>query len=138
MIVLLFLIQGCSGMSTGLPSPPRTFEKITMHLYFEDDKAVIHENDYKRLDSIIDLIESYPGSSIVIEGYTDNQGTKEANHALSHRRTDAVKNYMVSKGSIDESRIQTIGYGESRPIASNNTQIGREQNRRVVILIMPR
>ena len=136
MILLLFSIQGCAGRSYNLPSPPQTFEQITMHLYFDDDKAVVNKKEYRRLNSVIDLIESYPESSVVIEGHTDNQGTKEGNHALSHKRANAVKNYMVYKGSIEESRIKTVGYGESRPITSNKTQSGREQNRRVVILIM--
>ncbi len=129
---------GCSGMRSSLPTPPQKFEKVTLHLFFEGDKAVISENDKGKLDSVIDLIKGYPGSSVLIEGHTDNLGSKEENHRLSHQRADAVKNYMIYKGDIESSAIKTIGHGGSRPIASNDTAVGREQNRRVDILIMPR
>lgn len=137
-VSIFSFVLGCSSMGKSLPTPPQNFEKVTLHLFFEGDKAVISENDYGKLDSVIDLIKSYPGSTVLIEGHTDNIGSKEANHRLSHQRADAVKNYMISKGSIEPSAIKTIGHGGSKPIASNDTAVGREQNRRVDMLIMPR
>ncbi len=129
---------GCSGMGTSLKTPPEQFDKVSLHLHFEGDKAEINEKDKKILDSVIDLIKSYHGASVLIEGHTDSTGSKEKNHTLSHQRADAVKNYMIYKGDIESSSIKTIGYGGSKPIASNDTAEGREQNRRVDILIMPR
>ena len=131
-------IFGCSGMSRSLPTPPEQFDKVTLHLHFDEDKTDISENDKEKLDSVIDLIKSYPGASVLIEGHTDNTGSKDKNHLLSHQRADAVKNYMVYIGEIKSSAIKTIGHGGSRPIASNETEEGREVNRRVDILIMPK
>ena len=125
-------------MSRSLSTPPEQFDKVTLHLHFDEDKADISENDKEKLDSVIDLIQSYPGASVLIEGHTDNTGSKDKNHLLSHQRADAVKNYMVYIGDINSSAIKTIGHGGSRPIASNETAEGREVNRRVDILIMPR
>jgi outer membrane protein OmpA-like peptidoglycan-associated protein len=138
MSVLLFFISGCNGMRSSLPVSPQRFEKVTLHLYFIEKESKLHEKDHAKLDSIVDLIKSYPGASVMIEGHTDNSGGRDENHTLSHKRADAVKHYMIYTGGLDESRIDTIGYGESRPIASNKTAAGREQNRRVVILIKPR
>ena len=131
-------IIGCSGMRSSLPTPAENFDKVTLHLHFDEGKAEINENDRGVLDSVNDLIQSYPGSSVLIEGHTDNTGSKDRNHLLSHQRADAVKNYIVYKGDIKASDIKTIGHGGSRPIVSNDTAEGREQNRRVDILIMPR
>ncbi len=134
----LGFVLGCSGMRTSQQTPAENFDKVSLHLHFEEDKADIVENDKKTLDSVVDLIKSYPGSDILIEGHTDNTGTKGKNHNLSHQRADAVKNYLIYKGDIEPSAIKTIGYGGSRPVASNDTAEGREQNRRVDILIMPK
>jgi outer membrane protein OmpA-like peptidoglycan-associated protein len=71
-----------------------------------------------------------------IEGHTDSIGTEAYNQGLSERRAAAVKNYLVKQGVPDGSRMTTVGYGESRPIADNKTPEGRFQNRRVEILIL--
>ena len=63
-------------------------------------------------------------------GHTDNEGTEEYNQKLSEKRSNAVKEYLVEKG-INESQIQTVGYGKIRPAVSNDTTEGRGQNRRV-------
>lgn len=75
---------------------------------------------------------------MVIEGHTDNVGSKTFNHTLSHKRADAVKNYIVVHSALDESRIKTIGFGESRPITTNETEADRLLNRHVEILIIPK
>jgi outer membrane protein OmpA-like peptidoglycan-associated protein len=82
------------------------------------------------------FIKKYPDAEVVLEGYTDNQGPRDYNHTLSHKRADAVKDSLVREGNIDASRIRTIGYGESRPFDTNETPWGRYMNRRVEILIV--
>jgi OmpA-OmpF porin, OOP family len=67
---------------------------------------------------------------IEVSGHTDNVGKKKDNKRLSQKRADAVRAYLVSKG-IDASRIDTIGYGDERPIAPNDTDQGRQKNRRI-------
>ena len=75
-------------------------------------------------------MKDYPDLKVVIEGHTDNIGTAEYNKKLSQRRAEAVKQYMVEKG-IDANRITAEGFGFDRPIASNDTEEGRQKNRRV-------
>ena len=78
------------------------------------------------------LLKAYPKTDAELEGHTDSIGTDEYNMALSRRRAESVKKYLVEKFSIDETRISTLGYGESKPAASNETDEGRQNNRRVV------
>ena len=127
-----------SATSSVLSVPDELFDKITLHLIFDAEKAEIREEDYVKLNEVIDLIETYKNASVVIEGHTDNIGSKTFNHTLSHERADAVKNYIVVHSAIAESRIKTIGYGESRPITLNKTEADRLLNRRVEILIIPK
>ena len=84
----------------------------------------------------INFIRRYPESAVRIEGNTDGIGTEEYNQRLSERRADAVREYILNKGVIDESRITAVGYGKSNPVASNDTEEGRAENRRVDVLIL--
>ena len=77
-----------------------------------------------------ELLESNPSMQIELRGHTDNQGTKDYNQKLSEARAKAVVDYLVERG-IDRSRLTSIGYGKSQPIADNATSEGRQQNRRV-------
>jgi outer membrane protein OmpA-like peptidoglycan-associated protein len=67
---------------------------------------------------------------VEIAGHTDNVGNKNANKALSQKRADAVRAYLISKG-IDGARIKAVGYGDANPVAPNTTSEGRQQNRRI-------
>jgi OOP family OmpA-OmpF porin len=69
---------------------------------------------------------------MVIEGHTDSIGPAEYNMRLSERRAESVKDYLTDKLDIDASRLDTKGYGESRPVADNSTKEGRQKNRRVI------
>lgn len=72
-------------------------------------------------------------ATITIAGHTDSTSTAEHNQQLSERRAASVKNYIQGAG-IDQSRLKTVGYGASQPLASNETELGRAQNRRVELL----
>lgn len=87
------------------------------------------------LDILADFMKAKPNIRILVEGHTDSVGGLETNQILSEKRAEAVKEYLVNKG-IDPSRIETIGYGKSKPIASNNTAFGRQLNRRTEIVII--
>jgi outer membrane protein OmpA-like peptidoglycan-associated protein len=126
-----------SATSSVLSVPDELFDKVTLHLMFDAEEATIREKDYVKLNEVIDLIETYENAALVIEGHTDNIGSKTFNHTLSHKRADAVKKYIVVHSAIAESRIKTIGYGESRPLTLNETEEDRLLNRRVEILIIP-
>jgi len=84
------------------------------------------------LQSIVDIMKEYPTTSFVIEGHTDSVGSEKSNQTLSDNRAASVRDYLTTIG-MDGSRLSSIGYGESRPIATNNTKAGRQQNRRVEI-----
>ncbi|NND87991.1 MAG: OmpA family protein, partial [Flavobacteriaceae bacterium] len=82
--------------------------------------------------SIADIMKEYPTANFHIEGHTDSRGSDSYNLDLSKRRAASVREYLTSKG-IPSSRLTSEGYGEARPIATNNTKAGRQQNRRVEI-----
>jgi OmpA-OmpF porin, OOP family len=86
------------------------------------------------LDEAINILTTEGGIAVIAEGHTDAVGTDAYNQRLSERRAAAVKDYLV-KGGISASRIETAGFGESRPVASNETAEGRAQNRRVELKI---
>ena len=82
------------------------------------------------LDSVVNVLNKFPDVTVEIRGYTDNIGGIEINKAISQKRADAVKKYLISKG-INADRLEAIGYGKANPIANNKTEEGRAQNRRV-------
>lgn len=123
--------SGCPKGDTG-EGPNRRFEDV----HFEFDKSDL--TDYARaiLDNaskaIGGLSQKYPSLKVDVSGHTDWIGTDAYNQALSERRANSVKQYMVRKG-VDSRRINTYAYGESKPVATNETDEGRAQNRRAEV-----
>jgi len=99
---------------------------------FGVDKSNIEVEFIQGLDTVGEILLQNRDSYIVLAGHTDNTGTEEYNRALSHQRVEAVANYLAKEFQIDLSRISMFWYGEAAPIASNDTEEGRQQNRRVV------
>lgn len=91
---------------------------------------------YDPLNQVAAVLNQYPQSVINVIGHTDNVGSDQMNQQLSERRATSVANYLLSKGVIPE-RLNAYGMGESQPVADNNTDFGRQRNRRVEILIQP-
>ncbi len=98
-------------------------------VYFDFDKWNIKPAYHRTLDDFAAYMKNNPGARAEIAGHTDNTGTESYNMGLSERRANAVKQYLLRKG-VEDYRITTVGYGYSRPIASNSTSSGRAQNRR--------
>lgn len=101
---------------------------------FETNKSDLKpgaQNNFRRL---AEALKQRSGRTVVVEGHTDSQGSNDYNLALSQRRADAVKNYLINYG-VDASRITSIGKGEEFPVATNDTASGRQQNRRVEVII---
>jgi len=102
---------------------------------FAFDKATLSPGAFRNVDKLADFLQKHPNRSVLIEGHTDNVGSDQYNLDLSEKRAEAVKNALVAKG-VGEERVTTKGYGEKYPVASNNTSDGRQQNRRVELVIL--
>ena len=102
----------------------------TRGIYFETGKTTLKKESYPKLDEIVSIINEYPDYNLRLSGHTDNVGNDVRNMTLSQGRIDAVKAYLVSEG-VSEDRLEAKGYGETKPIATNKTSVGRAQNRRV-------
>lgn len=105
-------------------------------IYFDFNKATIKPESYPVLDSAAKILIDNPKIIVEIQGHTDNIGSEEYNKKLSLRRAQAVVNYFVQKHGIDIKRLRAVGYGEEKPIASNDTEEGRALNRRVEFVIL--
>jgi outer membrane protein OmpA-like peptidoglycan-associated protein len=101
---------------------------------FGFDRSDLGANAATNLDKLINVLNKYPDTDIKILGHTDNKGTDEYNQGLSERRAISVSGYLKNHG-ITSGRISTKGMGENDPIASNDTEEGRSQNRRVEFVI---
>jgi len=104
------------------------------NVYFEFNKWNLLPESYEELNTVVKFLTDNPKVEIEVSGHTDNIGSDSYNMNLSQKRADAVKNYLVSK-KITETRITSKGYGKTKPIAENTTELGREQNRRVEFTI---
>ena len=109
-----------------------TLNEYSKTILFDLGKSTIRQESYATLQNIVDIMKEYPTTSFVIEGHTDSTGREETNQKLSEARAASVKDYLTTIG-MDASRLSSVGYGESRPIAPNNTKAGRQENRRVEI-----
>ena len=121
--------NGCPEVKTEVI---KKMEYAAQRIYFATGSAKLLNTSFKSLNEVVRIMNEDPNLKLTIEGHTDNVGTDEYNHNLSHNRAASVKAYLVSKG-IDESRLTSIGYGETQPIADNKTAAGRAKNRRVVM-----
>ena len=106
-------------------------------LTFASGQADIAEMHRALLEKVRQAIDVFPNSQAVIEGHTDSYGGDESNMALSRRRAESVSNYLANELGVQGFRLSAVGYGETRPIANNETPQGRERNRRIDIRIQP-
>ena len=105
------------------------------NLFFDFNKSQLKSESFAELDRLVELVKASPKMELEIAGHTDNVGNDAANKKLSTDRAKAVYDYLVSK-DISSTRLKTIGYGKSKPLASNDTEEGRSQNRRVEFTIL--
>jgi outer membrane protein OmpA-like peptidoglycan-associated protein len=103
--------------------------------YFEFDDYRIGPASFSILEKVVDIMNRYPAIRLEIAAHTDNMGSFEYNMNLSQKRVQSMVDYLVTRG-IDAARLEGKGYGESRPIAANNTEEGRMINRRVEFIIL--
>lgn len=105
------------------------------NIFFEHDKAELQKTSYTELDRLVKLLKLYEEWNIEIGGHTDNNGSDSYNKELSQKRAAAVRYYLIEQG-IDGSRLSAKGYGEEKPVATNDTDKGRAENRRVEFTIL--
>lgn len=106
-------------------------------LLFDTNSSALKAGAYDEITRVANVLKQYPETTIRIAGHTDSTGAETYNQQLSERRAEAVKNALASQG-VQHGRMNSVGFGESQPIADNNTEAGRQLNRRVAITITPR
>ncbi|ADG20114.1 OmpA family protein [Paraburkholderia atlantica] len=117
-------------------SPPLAVT-IDNFLLFDTGKTTLKPGAEPRLKGVLDLIRANPDKRILIAGHTDNVGPSVANQKLSEARAQAIRDWFVNTASLSVTRFAIQGYGDTRPIASNESRQGREMNRRVEISLIP-
>jgi len=105
------------------------------YILFETKKAILMSGAMRTIDTLSVFLKKYPKRNVLIEGFTDSAGSETFNLELSQQRADAVRDALITKGVAVE-RITTKGYGKLFPVASNETAAGKQQNRRVEIIIL--
>jgi OOP family OmpA-OmpF porin len=115
--------------------PPSGTEIVELRgTHFAFDSAKLTAEGESILDQAVEVMNKHPQINVRIEGNTDSVGSDAYNMGLGQRRADSVESYLVSRG-ISASRLSTVSNGESKPVASNDTEEGRAQNRRVELIV---
>ncbi|MBE7373638.1 OmpA family protein [Pseudomonas sp. AL-54] len=113
------------------PEPAAAPVRVELDVKFDFDRAVVKPDSYADIQNLADFMKEYGQTSTVLEGHTDSIGTDAYNQRLSERRANAVREVLVDQYGVEGSRVNAVGYGESRPVADNATEEGRAINRRV-------
>lgn len=113
------------------PEPMAEPVRVELDVKFDFDRAVVKQDSMSDIQNLADFMQQYGQTSTVVEGHTDSVGTDAYNQRLSERRANAVRDVLVNQFGVDASRVDSVGYGEARPVADNATAEGRAINRRV-------
>ncbi|MEW8288924.1 MAG: OmpA family protein [Candidatus Thiodiazotropha endolucinida] len=103
---------------------------------FPSGGSDIQSENFALLDKIVTAVKSFPNPDVVVSGHTDSVGGADVNQQLSQRRAETVASFLEKVGGVARNHITAIGYGESRPVANNETERGRKSNRRIEVLII--
>ena len=106
-----------------------------LRVNFDFDRSEVKTQYDSEITDFAEFMDVYGNTNVVIEGHTDNRGSDEYNQALSERRANAVRDELVNENGISANRVSTVGYGEARPVSTNNTDAGRADNRRIEAVI---
>jgi outer membrane protein OmpA-like peptidoglycan-associated protein len=116
---------------------PSADGRVRLLVFFDFDKATLQSSSYPELNRAVALMKANPNMEVEIAGFTDAQGTDSYNKDLSQRRANTVREYIVRQG-VEGARLTATGYGEANPVASNDTEEGRAENRRVEFVVRRR
>ncbi|MGB3077297.1 MAG: OmpA family protein, partial [Chitinophagales bacterium] len=123
----------------GCPDPNKSGKKPTIeklsNINFETDRTIISIQYFETIEKALDLLSEDSTSMVILSGHTDSEGDARHNMNLSQNRADAVKNYLLTHG-VNEDRISTVAYGETKPMAENSSPDNKFKNRRVEINII--
>jgi len=128
------------GAPQALPSLPVPRATVVLNVLFAPNSETVPSSSHAEIDKLGTVL-SWPQHTdyrIQLEGHTDNQGADRKNQTLSEKRVQSIKAYLIQHFRIAPERVRTVGYGEGRPIASNDTPEGRSQNRRVEVVNLGR
>src|ERR1043165_9032827 len=125
-------LQQIPGVEVTRPTANEIDINLTNDILFDFNSYALRSESKSTLQNLPDNFRKYPDEQISVEGHTDAIGSLDANQRLSEQRADTVRNYLVDQG-VTGTRITSIGYGETRPKATNDTPEGRQLNRRVEI-----
>jgi len=118
----------------GARESDRGFVLTLSDIQFRRDESELSADTMRKLYPLATLLKDEPQRSIIIEGYTDSTGDEVYNRDLSERRAETVRDFLASAG-VDPRRVSVRGYGEEHPVASNENESGRRENRRVEIIV---
>jgi outer membrane protein OmpA-like peptidoglycan-associated protein len=110
-------------------------EKINLTVFYDFDKDFLRLESKPELERLVIFLQKYPNVKVEIAGHTDAIGTEQKNQGLSERRAQSVVRYLIERG-IDPKRLTAKGYGESKPVATNETEEGRQMNRRTECVVV--
>ena len=119
----------------GCPILIEEIARYELQVNFDFDEAVIRDADIPEIEDLAEFLREYDGAMVHLEGHTDSVGASLYNLDLSQRRADAVRDMLISDFGISPGRVTAQGYGEQLPVADNDTEAGREANRRVVAVV---
>ena len=108
---------------------------VTLKVNFDFDKSDIKPQYHQELADFAAFMKQYPGVSVGINGHTDSKGSDAYNQKLSERRANSVRDYLIANFGMDASLLTAVGFGEAKPIATNDTEAGRAENRRIEAVI---
>jgi len=127
---------GLAGPAMGLKVPHGIINTAyRLEIEFDPGRSEVKRAYDKDIRQVADDMKDYPYAKCEVRGYTDNIGSDAVNLEVSQRRADSVRKYLVDKFGISPDRITAIGFGKADPVASNKTEQGRRQNRRIVAVI---
>ncbi len=113
----------------GAENPEERIFKLD-NVKYKTGSAELADDSMYELNNLVEALTSFPKLRLELAGHTDNVGNPVNNQALSQRRAESVYNYLVNEGSIDSKRLKAVGYGDTKPVSSNDNEEGRRQNRR--------
>jgi outer membrane protein OmpA-like peptidoglycan-associated protein len=125
-------LQQIPGVEVTRPSENEIAINLTNDILFDYNSFALRTESKATLQNLADNFRKYPDEQISVEGHTDAVGSHESNQRLSEQRADGVRNYLVDQG-VNGQRVTSVGFGETRPKATNDTPEGRQLNRRVEI-----